>query len=398
MNIVEPLILNGADWTASFNALSGQKMIFSCAGRELLSLSGMVFGKIEEASGYCVKCRQHESIDLLNKSAEIVNVIPFGSEPQIVRQFEFAGNRAKITTDFHLKAPMEAESFEVDNILVKGSWAKIGVLKIGKPLPETSDIEWHAVGKDSLWKLVIEDIPLIILFEGNDGTRLEIGTGDDIWRWLQTETFPETTASIVFEKTNGGVSIRRIFAKWTETGTIAPRKYRFTWYFAWETPDRKYFTCGEDEFSVFSFSGKNKILSDGNKCFKFPDGELPELFAARFANDLTGAPCFHSSPVSGLFRDWVRSAAAIKDGRPLVLGNLKASLCDSAPHLERPQKQKLLHWNMIRIFDFCLWANKQLRYSDSSFYILPEGNGKVYSSLPSVKGMSLLTHPGNLKN
>ena len=391
MNIVEPLILNGGDWTASFNAASGQKMVFSCADREILSLSGMVFGRIEEASGYCVKCRQHESIDLLNKSAEIVNVIPFGSEPQIVRQFEFAGNHAKITTDFDLKAPMEAESFEIDNLLVRGSWTKTGILKINKPLPETSDIEWHAVGKDLSWKLVIADVPLVILFEGDDGTRLEIGMGDDIWRWRQTETFPETTASIVIERTAGGISVRRIFAKWRETGTIAPRKYRFTWYFAWETPGRKYFTCAGGGFSEFSFAGKNKILPAGNKCFKFPDAELPELFAARFADNPTGAPCFHSSPVSGLFRDWVRSAAAIKDGRPLVLGNLKVSLCDSAPHLERPQKQKLLHWNMIRIFDFHLWANKQLRYSDSSFYILPEGDGKIFPNLPSVKGMSRLS-------
>ncbi len=391
MNIVEPLILSSGDWTASFNTVSGQKMIFSCAGRELLSLSGMVFGKIEEASGYCVKCKQHESIDLLNKSAEIVNVIPFGSEPQIVRQFEFAGNHAKITTDFELKAPMEAESFEIDNILARGSWTKIGILKIHKPLPETSDIEWHPISKESGWKLVIEDIPLVILFEGNDGTRLEIGTGDDIWRWRQTETFAETTASIIFEKASGGISVRRVFAKWRETGIIAPRKYRFTWYFSWEIPDKKYFICSGDKFSEFSFSGKNKVSPAGTRCFKFPETDLPELFTAKFADNPTGAPCFHSSPVSGLFRDWVRSAAAIKDGKPLVLGNLKVSLCDLASHLERPQKQKLLHWNMIRIFDFYLWANKQLRYSDSSFYILPEMNGKVYSILPSVKGMSLLS-------
>jgi hypothetical protein len=390
MNIVEPLILNSGDWIASFNSVSGQKMVFSCAGRELLSLFGMAFGIIEETSGYCVKCRQHESIDLLNKSAEIVNVIPFGSEPQIVRQFEFAGNHAKITTDFELKVPMDAGSFEIDNFLAKGSWAKVGILKIDKPLSDTSDIEWHTVAKDSSWTLTVEDIPLIVLFEGNDGTKLEIGTGDDLWRWRQTETFPGTTASIVFEKTNGGISVRRVFAKWNETGTIAPRKYRFTWYFAWETPDKKYFTCNGDKLAEFSFFEKNKISSAGNKCFKFPDGNLPELFAARFADNPTGVPCFHSSPVSGLFRDWVRSAAAIKDGRPLVLGNLKVSLCDAASHLERPQKQKLLHWNMIRVFDFYLWANKQLKYSNSSFFILPDASGKIYSILPSVRGLSIL--------
>jgi hypothetical protein len=391
MNIVEPLILNSADWSASFNSASGQKMLFSCAGRELLSLSGMAFGIIEEASGYCVKCRQHESIDLLNKSAEIVNVIPFGSEPQVVRQFEFAGNHAKITTDFDLRgASMEAGSFEIDNFLLKGSWSKVGILKINKPLPETSDIEWHAIGKSPSWKLVLEEIPLIVLFESGDGTRLEIGMGDDIWRWLQNDIFPGTTASIVFENTNAGISVRRIFAKWVGNGIISPRKYRFTWYFAWETPGKKYFTSDSDGISEFSFSGKNKISAGGHKYFKFPDSELPEPFSARFADKPTGAPCFHASSVSGLFRDWVRAAAAIKDGRPLILGNLKVSLCESASHLERPQKQKLLHWNMIRIFDFYLWANKQLRYSDSPFYILPENNGKVYSQLPSVKGLSLL--------
>jgi hypothetical protein len=247
------------------------------------------------------------------------------------------------------------------------------------------------VSKDQPWTLVTDEIPLVVLFERNDGTRLEIGTGDDIWRWRQTETFPETTASIVFEKTNGGISVRRIFAKWNESGTIAPRKYRFTWYFAWENPEKEYFVCNGEEFTEFSFSDKNKISSGGNKYYKFPDMELPEIFSAKFADKPTAAPCFHSSPVSGLFRDWVRSAAAIKDGRPLVLGNLKVSLCDLASHLERPQKQKLLHWNMIRVFDFHLWANKQLRYSDSPFFILPSGNGKICPSLPSVKGLSLLT-------
>jgi len=384
MNISQPLILNGPEWTCCFAPGDREKLVFKYAGSELLAISGMSFGKVDESSAYCTKSKKHESTDLLSCSLQTVNVLPFGSEPAITRSCEISGNHAVITTDCDMRHKMEVGAFEVDNLVLKGEWTRVGFVKISNPIPSVGDIEWHDLGKGGGFRLELDQIPLLMLFERDDKFMLEIGNGDDLWRWLNTLIFPGSSQSVVIESTGGGISLRRIVAKWGNDTIAGSRNYRFSWYFSWEAPGMEYFKCGEDAHG--NESGK----SNAGEYFRFPEGDVPLNLAACHGNRNLGVSCFHSPAVSGIFRSIIRSALGNSRSRNIVIENLTVPLCENAAHLERPQKQVLLHWNMIRIFDQWLWANKQLNNSGASFYAVPAADGKIFSVLPSVRGLSAI--------
>ncbi|HBC86575.1 MAG TPA: hypothetical protein DCZ94_06440 [Lentisphaeria bacterium] len=381
MNISQPLLLEGPEWACLFSPGERERLSFKCAGTDLLSISGMAFGKFDESSAYCGKLKKHEAIDGLNCSLEAVNVLPYGSEPTVTRKCDIAGNHAVVTTDFELRSKMEADAFEVDNLLVKGTWTRVGVVRISNPVPALSDIQWHELDEDRPFHLELKQIPLLMLFERQDKFMLEIGNGDDLWRWLNTSLFPQSTQSVVIEKAQGGISLRRKVAVWEVDAVIFSRSYRFNWYFAWELPGRKYLGCGDEP-------GGHGKGSEGMEYFKFPEGEVPQQLAACHGNRNLGVSCFHSPAVSGIFRDIIRASAGKSQGKSIVLGNLSVPLCDSAAHLERPQRQLLLHWNMTRLFDYWLWANKHLKNSGSTFYAVPAKNDRIFSVLPSIRGLS----------
>ncbi|HCE42388.1 MAG TPA: hypothetical protein DET40_02425 [Lentisphaeria bacterium] len=378
MNISQPVILDGPDWTCCFSPGDREKLVFKYAGRELLAVSGISLGKVDESSAYCTKSQKHEAADLLNSSFHTVNTLPFGSEPTITRTCEISGNHAVITTDCDMRHKMEVASFEVDNLVVKGEWTRIGVVKISNPIPSIGDIEWHDVGQGGDFRLELDHMPLLILFERSDKFMVEVGNGDDLWRWLNTSVFPGSSQSVVIEKTDGGIGLRRIVAKWDECTIMGSRQYRFNWYFSWEAPGKEYFKRRDDA------SGK----SDDGEYFRFPEGDVPMQLAACHGSRNLNVSCLHSPAVSGIFRSIIRSALGNSEPRNIVIENLTVPLCENAAHLERPQKQVLLHWNMLRIFDHWLWANKQLKNSGVSFYALPAGDGKIFSVLPSVRGLS----------
>lgn len=374
MNISQPVLLEGQDWTCYFSPGDREKLVFKCSGADMLAVHGMAFGKFDESSSYCSKSKKHVSIDGLNSSMETLNVLPFGSEPSITRKCELAGNHAVVTTDFDLRTRMEAASIEVDNLIVRGEWARVGVLGISSPLPESREISWHDAG--GRLRLELDRIPLLLLFERTDGCRLEIGSGDDLWRWHNAASFPGSEQSMVVEKTKEGISVRRKVAAWTADAVILPRKYRFSWYFAWETAAMEFLP--------------DAIVSSGAdaEVFTFPVGEVPQQLAACHGGRNLGVSCFHSPAVSGIFRSLVRSVLGSQKPRNVIISDLTVPLCETAAHLERPQRQLLLHWNMTRFFDHWLWANKQLRNSGVSFYAIAAKDSKVFPSLPSVKGLS----------
>ncbi|MFZ2655002.1 MAG: hypothetical protein WAX69_08785 [Victivallales bacterium] len=379
MNTSLPLFLSGPDWTCCFSPGDREKLVFKHAGRELLAVSGISLGKVDESSAYCSKSKKHEAVDLLSCSLHMVNTLPFGPEPTITRSCEISGNHAVVTTDCELRHKMELCALEVDNLVVKGEWTRIGVVKITNPIPSVRDIEWHEVGQGGHFRLELNQIPLLMLFERSDKLMLEIGNGDDLWRWFNTSIFPGSSQSVVIESAEGGISLRRIVARWENDSIVGSRKYRFNWYFSWEAPGREYFKCGDD-----MGSGK----SGDCESFRFPEGDVPAQLAACHGGGNLGVSCLHSPAVSGIFRSIIRSALGNARPRNIVIDNLTVPLCESAAHLERPQKQLLLHWNMLRIFDHWLWANKQLKNSGVSFYAIPAGDGKIFSVLPSVRGLS----------
>ncbi len=376
MNISQPLLLEGPDCTCLFSPVEREKLRFRHGGNDLLSISGIGFGKFDESSAYCAKSKKHESIDGLNTSLETVNIMPFGSEPSITRKCEMAGNHVVITTDFDLRSRIEVGSLEIDNLIIKGTWAKIGIMKISSPVPGLADMQWHDVSGRENFRIELTQIPLLLVLENCDGFKIEIGSGDDLWRWTNISVFPEARQSMVLEKADDGISLIRKVACWDLDTAIIPRKYRFSWYFAWEKPGRKYL---------------KRLQNDDAKdmeYFRFPEGDVPQQLAAFHEGRNLGVSCYHSPSVSGIFRDLIRSFAGSAKGGDIVLANLSVPLCENAAHLERPQKQQLLHWNMTRLFTHWLWANKQLKNSGSRFFAITEDKESIFSILPSVRGLS----------
>lgn len=362
---VKDFSVNGDGWKALFDEKTPAFMKFELSGEPAIELLPVSFGAVNENSGIAEKCRMHETEDGLSRSVEMKTVLPFGSEPSIERNIEFAGNHAKITTDIKTAGKFPASEFSVDSLFLPGKWEKIRLIEIPEthaiPFPEPQDLpKTDSVLYDS------EKPFLAVVLESEKRGKLEIGTGDDLWRWMAAErNFEEAKASFMIEKKDGGILISRKILTWEEEAEMPTQNWRFKWYFSWEESNKKHRQPKEDsdlDFLKFKLPVSAKIIHKG---------------------DARKEICFAAHITQKRMKKWIRAEAAKLNGTNVTVKNLSPHVCESAAHLERARKNILLHWDIMKILDFWLWANHQLAKSDCSLSI--EADSGI--DLPSLKGL-----------
>jgi hypothetical protein len=357
--------ISGDGWNAVFDEKTPAFMRFEIEGESFLELIPVSFGTISESSGIQEKCRMHESADGFSCSAEIKTLLPFGAEPTIERNIEFAGNHAKITTDIKTAGKFSADEFSVDNLFLPGKWDNIRIIEI----PEAHIIPSGASQKLSQNGKTVYDSEkpfLTIVLESEERGKLELGTGDDLWRWMAAErNFEEAKASFSIEDKDNGILISRKILTWEEESEMPTQNWRFKWYFSWEKAEdsKQAEKAGSEmDFLKFKLPESAKTVHDGN---------------------VRKEICFAAHITQKRMKKWIRAEASKHDGINISIKNLIPHICESAAHLERAKKKELLHWDIMKIFDFWLWANKQLAKSNSSLSIETDPT----LELPSLKGL-----------
>jgi hypothetical protein len=362
-------------------------MRFYLNEKPLLQILPLSLGTVDESSGIVKKCRVHKSLDDSTQSLEQENIIPFGSEPKITRKIEIVGNHAKVAVNLELRRSFTASRISVDSLFLPGKWSKFGI--IGTEINSTSipKVKWRNIEDNPI--LHESKLPfLLICFESVKGEKLEIGTGNDLWRWLDAENEENCSSLFKIEKVEGGIKITRDVYVWPEDVELPRRTRLFKWYFAWEAAGEIPFLKAPESTIPMPETGEKISLDKSLDQFIFDLSNTSWHESARAVGTggMSELPCAEAPSFRRQLKKFIRSLE-FEPGTKIVLYGLEPHFCEAAAHLERPQKKRLKHWDIMSLMNLWQWANRLLAATGSELIIQPAKRSSC-SGLPSIKGMT----------
>jgi hypothetical protein len=114
---------------------------------------------------------------------------PFGAELHFSQVCRYAANHVSVTADFNWPRGFPVRRhFGLGSLLLPGRWARFFVVPPALHLAQGVTPAWQEVPDNVAAGTMIAHWhrpPLALVFERSNGTRIEIGVGDDVWRWEQ---------------------------------------------------------------------------------------------------------------------------------------------------------------------------------------------------------------------
>ncbi|MBN2451185.1 MAG: hypothetical protein JXR77_12395 [Lentisphaeria bacterium] len=323
---------------------------------------------------------------------------PFGSEVGVSQSFRYAANHVQVTTDLHWpsRAPV-VRHLGVGGFFLPGRWLRFYCVPPCLHLAEGSLPRWHPIpsqaagsGMAGHWHRP----PCALVFEREDGVRLEVGTGCDGWRWERNMGFgPEAGSYKVLQQEDGIRVVREPLMTCAEV-VPAARDYRFTWYLAWSSgppalgedfPDPVVPAGGErgepPRSAAFEAREPLSLLLDFGQLEWAPSACRVPSAEAYGRGCRLPAPCWHSRGVQKQARRIIRRLAALPAPGWLTVRGFAPGVCWDPAHCDRTGGP-LPHWDLDALLDFAVWTRQQL---GPEWRIRAEAPG--WESLPSVSGL-----------
>ncbi len=270
----------------------------------------------------------------------------------IKRRFEFTDNFVEIVNDISIRRDIKIKSMRVSPLRLLGGCELLGVLaydgKSNHPL-------W--LEKPSEYK---SKIPfLAALFKTPDGKLFEIGTGDDLCRWMLAKGTGSAVSSFVIEKEGEEWIVEREILFFQGDEILKRRDIRLSWYI------------------VFSNGNKQHGLlegADSNHVFSFKDKSCPDNAKISWKKRVEEIPCMHADWSRNMLKNFIRGLQGKKKSEEIFLTDIELPLCDLSSHLGRSDVKKRPHWNILEINKLRKWANRQLATSGARISLLPVPN------------------------
>ena len=350
--------INTETWRAEFSLAAETLMKFYLGDRLMLNLAPVEINKQTEVQCLPKKARLHKKIDGLSINYDVSNLIPFGSEPKIDRDFHFTDGFARVIQDINPGKQTAAEKLNLGNISIPGSWSKIAVVAIpgaGKSIPQ---LKWIELGEEDV-VLFDESYPFLsVIAESTDGKRIELGCGDDLWRWGTAGDLPNCSGKFTISASKESLEIVRIPLIFDTESKDAPavdrRTWRFKWYFAWS-----------DAPALEMSSDREKITID----------------MADFVEEKAKHPCMHSIFSRKKLRQTLRGIFANNENADIILTNTEAHICNQERHLDRSTKKNFLHWDAWDMMELFIWANRKALATNCTFRITPPSSVNIETPL-----------------
>lgn len=339
--------IGSKEWRAEFSLAEETFMKFYLGGRLMADLEPVQINKQFEAQCLPKKARIHQKIDGLSLEYDVSNLIPFGSEPEIHRDFYFTDGFARVIQDVSPGKHAAVEKLNLGRMSLPGPWSRIAVVRIagaGKSFPE---LQWVKPDGKTDKVLFAEPFPfLAVILEAPDGKRFELGCGDDLWRWGISGELARCSAEFKVAVVGDSVEIDRkpvLFdTENDDTVEIEKRTWRFKWYFAWS-----------DAPALEMSSDRKKIILD----------------MADFTEEGAKHSCVHSIFTRKKLRQTLRGIIANHTGADIVLTNTQAHICSRQSHLDNGSKKSFLHWDAWDLMELFTWANRKALATDCTFRI-----------------------------
>lgn len=299
--------------------------------------------KFSETGALEKKLRRHDSVDMLSIGLESLNVLPFGCEYAISRNFEITDGFAEFADDIAALHHGRVGSLELEPMTFTGSPAAVSFI-----LPGEST--FRTVALKEAQELYSGSTPLLMLeVTWADGAVVSYSTGTDLWRHGAAGKIRGASAGFTLAFDGEMLVYERKVLIYSEETEPEKRPWRFKNLLAWRT---------------------EKAVT------------LPETDAS-FA--VTGCQ------VNPAARRDVRKKVRSGRGNMLMTG-ISPRICAEGSHVEKPGKTGYDHFDLAEYVSFRLWANRQLMKNGGSLVMQPEKEN-IFINTAAVQNLSSVPRP-----
>jgi len=322
---------------------------------------------------------------------------PYGVQPRFTQTCRYAANHVRVTFDLQWpRGGVVGRHLGVGGARLPGAWARYRCVPPALHLAHETKSRQHALAEPAAPGTMAghwHRPPLALVFEGQDGTTCEIGTGNDIWRWENGLGYGIESGSFKIMHEPGGLRLIREPLMCCEPFEPKPRTYRFTWYAAWrgKRPAAADPVPGSTvgmPLDIDVHHGIRNVDPSRPLLLDFAQIPWPKRWQragspAAFARDQRrGEPCWQSAGVQKLARRVIRQLAARRSPGRLVIRGVAPGVCWDPRHLDRKRPDGIAHWDLVSILDYAVWARAQL----GPAWEIEIEPGK-FGDLPSVTGL-----------
>lgn len=383
-------------WTAFYPGTHpGGPLSFQLGADELLRDCQCHVDDVTDSSGVATvaRCCRRGITALVTQAG----YYPFGRQIKFTAHTFHAARHFRRVVDVSWpKGAVVRRHFGFDGLALPGTWTRLFVLPPALHLAEGQAPAWQAIpaAPAAGQELMIghwHRPPLALVFERPDGTRLEIGTGSDLWRWESGLGAGPEHAS--FKLFLGAAGLRLAREPLMTCAEFAPagRDYRFSWYAAWQPAGDPVPDTAPANLQPLPFRDNgDALLSAAAPAGQGGKGRRPKKPAAPPAapcflvdfNALPGLPpevrrtpspaaygrgergpglCWESGIVQKRARRLIRQLAGLRaPAGTLVFRGLEPGPCWDPAHLDKQNPNGQAHWDINGILDFAEWTRQTL--------------------------------------
>ncbi len=292
------------------------------------------------------------------KTIKETGFFPFGTQPGFEQLSRYGPNYVRITFDllWPSGSPIERH-LGIGSFFLPGQWKSYFCIPPAQHLregatPGTTTITQPEEAESPRMIGHWHRPPLALVFHRDDGTRLELGAGGDVWRWQQSLHAGPERGSYKIMAESAGLRIIREPLMTCQPYTPPARRYRFQWYLAWDRGVTSK-VCGRK-----SEPAEHEIFLDPDSLpttgFRLSGQEALE------PPTRTSTPCWLSPAASRVLKRRIRQLAGLSEQSSLSLRQFEPGVCCDASHLQRGKQELLPHWDMDAILDIANWTRCQL--------------------------------------
>ena len=325
---------------------------FSHSNGTEITLKNCQCNDFNEDGALVQKLKVHSTLDNYSASAELFQTIPFGSEFEVKRNFDFTDCFARVITDIN-PGIGAIEKLDLEDFEITGNFNKLQVFVL-----ENNQVQLKIFELNDTAEVFQNGSQLILALNitTEDGAIFECGLGNDLWRHNAAAEIPDCDALFSIEGNQNKITFKRQILNFQNTED-APKKrsWRFKYYFAWLDPQKK------------------------SRDRKYQKINLTQLIDENFShvNSFADSPCMSSPLCRRVLRNYLRKT---NDNIEL---EAVLSLCDDASHLERGGEKELLHWGIDDFLELMTWASRQLSKKDLAFKFALQDN--LFASLAALQ-------------
>ena len=299
--------------------------------------------KFSETGALEKKLRRHETADMLSIGLDSLNILPFGCEYAIGRDFEVTDGFAEFSNDISAMHYGRVGSLELEPLYFSEKPCRAAFIR-------ADEKKFTLVELDKEKEIYSGNIPLLMLkVEWSCGDCVEYSVGTDLWRHCAAEGIQGATAEFTLAFDGETLSYERRVLIYSEETEPEKRPWRFKNLIAWRSGESVSAPAGENTFAV---------------------------------------PGCQVNPAS---RREVRRKVRSGKG-DMCLVNASPCICSESAHVERPGRAGYTHFDLAEYVSFRLWANRQLKKSGGSLAIYP-AEKTIFKNTVAMQNLQSVPRP-----